>query len=68
MSLRREQYYSLKITKEFLRELLFKKGYINKTKLRKDIRRCLRHFPFLDENGKPLFSKDNWDLDDEDTI
>jgi hypothetical protein len=24
---------------------------------------CLRHFPFLKENGEPMFSNDNFNLD-----
>jgi len=57
MSLKYEQYHSLKMTKEFLQELLMK------TKPRKEIkekiRMCLRHFPVLEDSGKPIFSSDN---------
>ena len=64
MSLRYEQYRSLKITREFLYELLFTK---TRPKTVKDLRakaiRCLKHYPHLEESGKPIFSKDNFTED-----
>lgn len=56
MSLRYEQYWSLKKTKEFLSELLLKAK--PRSEIKKRIRECLRHYPPLDERGKPYFSKD----------
>lgn len=62
MSLRYEQYNSLKITKEFLRELLYPETRPKTVKeMRERVSRCLRHFPKLKENGKPIFSKDHFD-------
>ena len=64
MSLRNEQYRSLKQSKEFLRLLLTK----DRPKLVRDIKeqayRCLRHFPGLDDNGKPMFSRDPFGPDE----
>jgi len=64
MSLRYEQYHSLEATKEFLGDLIDR----SKTPkvpmpIRERASRCLRHFPFLDENGKPTFSKDEFGPD-----
>jgi len=59
MSLRYEQYRALKMTREFLHELMLSKKPIRKKELREGIRRCLRHYPFLEKNGKPMFSNDN---------
>ncbi len=58
MSLKHEQYNSLKYTQEFLYDLLDPKKRPKTQKEMKDrVRRCLRHYPFLDGKGKPLFSK-----------
>ena len=55
MSTKEENYYSLLITREFLRDLLNPKKRPKTIKeLRKNVLRCLRHYPFLDEKGKPL--------------
>lgn len=61
MSLKYEQYNSLKETRNFLRDLLDPK-LAPKTRKEMKIRvsRCLRHYPFLEENGKPIFSNDNF--------
>ena len=64
MSLRYEQYHSLNITHRFLRDLLTVEEY---PKTRKDMRErasaCLRHFPFLHENGQPMWSQDDFTED-----
>ena len=64
MSLRYEQYRSLKMTREFLRSLLTVDGY---PKTKKEMRgwayRCLRHYPFLDEQGQPFWSQDEFTED-----
>ena len=63
MSLRQEQYKSLLKTKEFLYSLFSKQTRPqNITKLKRSAGSCLRHFPPLDENGKPLFSDDSFRL------
>jgi len=64
MSLRYEQYNSLKRTWEFLRSLLAP-GTRPKTvkELREKAYRCLRHFPTLHDTGQPLWSKDDFTYD-----
>lgn len=62
MSLRYEQYYSLHKTREFLRDLLRSSTRPKTGKELKDrAYSCLRHFPFLKENGEPMFSRDDFD-------
>lgn len=64
MSLRAEQYYALKKTREFLRELLVAKTRPKTSQEFKDkAYSCLRHFPYLDEHGKPMFSQDDFGPD-----
>jgi len=58
MSLRYEQYNSLKQTREFLRGLLKRK--YSKTELKLITRNCLKHFPPLEKDGKPIWSKDEF--------
>jgi len=61
MSLKYEQYRSLKYTKEFLRDLLFHDTRPKTVKLLKErTLRCLRHFPALAEDGRPYFSEDSF--------
>jgi hypothetical protein len=64
MSLRYEQYHSLKKTQQFLRELLDK---TTRPKTVRDLKKralsCLRHYPFLHENGEPMFSRDDFTTD-----
>lgn len=61
MSLKYEQYRSLKYTKEFLRDLLFHDTRPKTVKLLKErALRCLRHFPALAEDGRPNFSQDSF--------
>jgi hypothetical protein len=60
MSLRYEQYNALKITKQFLVDLLFSDTRPkNITELKRRASNCLRHYPFLSDTGKPLFSQDD---------
>jgi hypothetical protein len=64
MSLRREQYWALKKTQDFLRDLLFTDSRPKTVKeLKHRASACLRHFPFLDEDGKPMFSGDRFGPD-----
>ena len=60
MSLRYEQYRSLRYTKEFLHDLLTVERYPKtKREMRQRVFDCLRHYPFLFENGQPMWSKDD---------
>jgi hypothetical protein len=59
MSLRYEQYNSLIKTQNFLRDLLFTDTRPKSVKeLKQRAYSCLRHYPFLKENGEPMFSQD----------
>lgn len=61
MSLKYEQYRSLLTTREFLFSLLTtetRPKTIGELKARAC--NCLRHFPFLKEDGEPVFSKDDF--------
>jgi hypothetical protein len=65
MSLRHEQYHALKKTQTFLRDLLFTDTRPKKaSELKARAHSCLRHYPFLDDDGKPMFSKDDFGPDD----
>jgi hypothetical protein len=65
MSLRREQYWALRKTQDFLRDLLFAETRPKKvSELKERAYRCLKHFPFLDDDGKPMFSQDGFGPDD----
>jgi hypothetical protein len=65
MSLRYEQYHALKKTQAFLRDLLFTETRPKTASELKDRAcRCLKHFPFLDADGKPLFSRDDFGPDE----
>ncbi len=58
MSLKNEQYRALLKTKEFLRDLMdSKKRPKRVSEINARAYGCLRHFPPLDKDGKPLFSK-----------
>jgi hypothetical protein len=58
MSLRHEQYQALLRTREFLQDLLTAEKYPRTRKeMRFRVSKCLRHFPFLDEKGEPMFSQ-----------
>ena len=62
MSLKYEQYAALVKTQNFLRDLLTVDGYPKtKKEMRDRAYRCLRHFPFLDEHGNPMFSRDEFE-------
>ena len=64
MSLRYEQYNSLKRTREFLRSLLSPETRPKTVKeLREKVHRCLRHFPPLHESGQPRWSQDEFTAD-----
>lgn len=61
MSLRYEQYTSLRRTRQFLADLLHPSTRPKTVKeLRGRASACLRHFPFLEESGKPIWSHDNF--------
>jgi hypothetical protein len=61
MSLRHEQYRSLKHTREFLFSLLDPSVTKRVPRaIRKKASACLRHYPTLRENGEPMFSQDTF--------
>lgn len=61
MSLRYEQYRSLKMTREFLRDLLSVEDYPKtKKEMRERASWCLHHYPFLHESGQPMWSRDEF--------
>ena len=60
MSLRYEQHRALKMTREFLHEIITSKEPLRKKALREKAYSCLKHFPLLNEKGKPIFSEDNF--------
>ena len=61
MSLRYEQQAALIRTKKFLRDLFTVDRYPKtKKEMREKAYRCLKHFPPLDERGKPIFSNDEF--------
>jgi len=65
MSLRYEQYAALKFTRKFLSDLLTVELYPKTRKeMRERVLTCLRHFPFLFENGQPMWSKDSFTEDE----
>ena len=59
MSLRDQQYASLRLTKQFLLDLFTVDKY---PKTKKEMRRrasaCLHHFPYLYGSGEPMWSSD----------
>jgi len=64
MSLRYEQYNALKITKEFLFELIDVHSRPKTiSEMQSKAIHCLRHFPQLEESGKPIFSQDEFTKD-----
>jgi len=65
MSLRYEQYNSLKQTRELLRSLMYSETFVTKSvnELREEAHRCFRHFPPLHESGQPLWSQDEFTED-----
>jgi hypothetical protein len=61
MSLRHEQEASLLMTREFLLDLLNTSTRPKTVKeLKERARRCLRHYPPLDVDGNPIFSRDEF--------
>lgn len=65
MSIRTEQYRALQMTRALLRDLLDR----SKTpRVPKEVRerayRALRHYPLLMENGEPVFSRDEFELEE----
>ena len=57
MSIKSEQYNSLKRVKQYLLDELHPKTRCKTEAERKNkIHFCLRHFPFLKEDGEPIFS------------
>lgn len=60
MSLRYEEQRALKITRDFLRLILTKDCPTRKKDLRERAWRCLKHYPFLDKTGRPMFSLDEF--------
>lgn len=65
MSLRFEQYWALRKTRDFLWDLLDpRKRPKTAAEMRQRARSCSKHFPFLEESGKPIFSQDEFGPDD----
>jgi len=64
LSLRYEQYWSLKKTREFLYSIL-KDDKFTKKELKNNASRCVKHFPILDKQGQPYWSKDEFTRDRE---
>ena len=61
MSLRFEQHRALLMTREFLHDLLHPDTRPKTVKeIKERARRCLRHYPFLKEDGEPMFSQDDF--------
>jgi hypothetical protein len=61
MSLRYEQYYSLLKTRQLLRDMVVKKTRPKTVKeLHQRVFSCLRHFPPLMDDGRPMFSQDGF--------
>lgn len=65
MSLRYEQYRALQLTRELLRDFLTGSVKLTKKETRERASRCLRHYPFLNEKGRPMFSQDSFTDDGE---
>ena len=63
MSLKFEQYNSLLKTRKFLRDLLLPTRPKTAKEIKARAYSCLRHFPFLKENGEPMWSQDNFHMD-----
>ena len=58
MSVKEEQYRSLRMTRELLFDMLDPKRRPKTVKeMNERVRYCLRHFPFLHKDGEPMFSK-----------
>lgn len=64
MSLRREQYAALRQARDFLRSLLDPKATRVPKSVRQEASRCLHHYPFLEDSGKPVWSRDEFGPDE----
>lgn len=65
MSLRFEQYWALRKTRDFLWDLMDpQKRPKTVAEMRQRVRSCTKHFPFLEESGKPIWSQDDFGPDD----
>jgi hypothetical protein len=65
MSLRSEQYRALRRTRAFLYDLLDpRKRPRTVAEMCQRVRSCTKHFPHLNEHGKPHFSKDGFGPDE----
>jgi hypothetical protein len=63
MSLRYEQYWALRKTRQFLYDLLHPSTRPKTIgELKRRALSCSRHFPHLKENGRPIFSKDGFKM------
>ena len=61
VSLRHEQHRALFRTREFLTALMgTPQSRMRATEIRKQASACLKHFPPLHVNGKPMFSQDEF--------
>jgi len=58
MSLRYEQDSAIAATEKFLKSFFTGRKRTLK-ELREEATKCLRHFPGIDKDGKPIFSQDN---------
>lgn len=63
MTLRYQQYGSLKQTREFLGELLRHAGEMKTSEIRGKASECLKHFPCMDAQGQPFWSMDELTVD-----
>ena len=59
MSLKYQQYRSLKWTRALLFRLMSTDRPKSVKELKKEVSICLKHFPALMETGEPIFSDDN---------
>lgn len=65
MSLRFEQYWALRKTRDFLYDLLDpQKRPKTVAEMRQRVRSCTKHFPILEESGKPIWSYDDFGPDE----
>lgn len=65
MSLKYEQYRALKETRNLLYDLVSGNFILRKKDLKQMAHDCVKHFPALRESGEPIFSRDDFPLDDE---
>jgi hypothetical protein len=63
MSLRYEQYRSLHATRAFLYELMVSPRMSQK-EVKSRARTLLKHYPYLEADGKPVFSNDSFPCPD----